>query len=92
MSASGEECRFDKDDKLMRFTLVMAGSALALALGACSPNFVGTSATGARPMGVASTAPGASSQMPQSPNSLPVGDAVSAPIDTNIGKIGTSRF
>ena len=76
----------------MRLTLITAGSLLALALGACSPNFTGYSATGGRPMGAASTSPGASSQMPQSPNSLPQGDAVNAPIETNVGKIGTTRY
>lgn len=35
--------------------------------------------------------PGAASQMPQAPNSLPLGSAVASPLDPAEGNIGTTR-
>ena len=74
----------------MRFAFVATGSLLLLSLAACG--FQGTSATGQTPVGAASTSPGQASAMPQSTNSMPVGDAVSAPVQSNIGKVGTTRY
>jgi len=34
---------------------------------------------------------GSSSQMPQPPNSLPLGSAVNAPLDPGAGNVGTTR-
>ncbi len=76
----------------MRLAFIATGSVLLLSVAACSPGYTGTSATGASPMGAASTAPSASSQMPQAPNSLPQGAAVSAPVTTNTGKVGTTAY
>ena len=76
----------------MRLALVATGSLLLLSVAACSPGFTGKTATGASPMGAASTAPSASSQMPQPTNSLPAGAAVSAPVSTNVGKVGTTAY
>lgn len=78
----------------MRLALVASGSLLLLSVAACSnPNgIVGTSATGGTAMGAASTAPRSAAQMPQNPNSLPQGAAVSAPVSTNIGRVGTTAY
>lgn len=76
----------------MRLAFVATGSLLLLSVAACSPGFTGTTATGGSPMGAASTAPRAASQMPQSPNSLPAGAAVSAPLAGNVGKVGTTAY
>lgn len=35
--------------------------------------------------------PGAASQMPQPPNSLPLGSAVASPLDPPQGEVGTTR-
>ena len=83
----------------MRFALVATGSLLLLSVAACSNTpgsssgtFTGISATGGKPMGAASTAPTASAQMPQTPNSLPQGASVSAPVTSNVGKVGTTAY
>lgn len=76
----------------MRLKISTTVSLLALSLAACSPGFTGTTASGGKPMGVASTAPGASSKEPESANSLPPGDAISGPVTSRIGNVGTTRY
>lgn len=76
----------------MRTAFIATGSLLVLSVAACSSNFTGKSATGESPMGAGSTAPHSASQMPQSPNSLPQGAAVSAPVSGNVGKVGTTAY
>ena len=72
----------------MRLAFVATGSLLLLSVAGCG--FQGTSATGGTPAGAASTSPGQASAMPQSTNSLPVGSAVSAPVQPTTGKVTTS--
>ena len=43
-------------------------------------------------MGVSSTSPGAASKEPESANSLPPGDSVAAPVTSNVGTVGTTRY
>ena len=76
----------------MRLAIAGIGTGVALLLAGCSPGFTGTSATGAKPMGAASTASGAASKEPGSPNSLPQGDVISGPLTTNVGRIGTTSY
>ena len=76
----------------MRVAITSIGLCFAFAVAGCSSNFSGYSATGAKPMGAASTASGAASKEPESPNSLPQGDSISGPLTTNIGRVGTSRY
>lgn len=76
----------------MRLSLITTASLLALAVGGCTSGFTGYSATGAKPMGVASTAPGAASKEPESANSLPQGDAISGPVTTNVGNVGVTHY
>lgn len=71
----------------MRLASIVASSFLLLSVAACS-----TTATGEKAMGAGSTAPTAASQMPQSPNSLPQGASVNAPVTSNIGKVGTTAY
>lgn len=71
-------------------TIVIASIASAMLAGCAG--FSGTTATGARPMGVSSTSPGAASKEPESANSLPPGDSVAAPLTTNVGAVGTARY
>lgn len=71
-------------------TIVITSIASAMLAGCAG--FSGTTATGARPMGVSSTSPGAASKEPESANSLPPGDSVAAPVTTNIGNVGTARY
>lgn len=57
---------------------------LAASLAAC--------AQGRTPPGTPDVSTGGGSQsMPQPPNSLPPGDAVAAPIEGNVGNVGTTR-
>lgn len=74
----------------MRLATIASGSLLLVSLAACS-GFQGTTATGAIPAGAASTSRGSAS-MPQSANSLPAGAAVSAPIASSVGNVGTARY
>ena len=74
----------------MRLAFVATGSLLLLSVAGCG--FQGTTATGQTPAGAVSTSPGQASAIPQSANSLPVGDAVSAPVQTNTGRVGTTRY
>ncbi len=76
----------------MRLTLITTASVLALALGGCASGFTGTTATGAKSMGAASTAPGAASKEPESANSLPPGDSISGPVTNRVGNVGTTRY
>ena len=71
--------------------LIILAVAGLLALGACSSNFAGITASGGRPHGAVSTAPGSGPQMPQSPNSLPAGAAVNAPIQAGVGEVSFGR-
>lgn len=71
-------------------TIVIASLASAMLAGCAG--FSGTTATGARPMGVSSTSPGAASKEPESANSLPPGDSVAAPVTSNVGTVGTTRY
>jgi len=71
-------------------TIVIASVASAMLAGCAG--FSGTTATGARPMGVSSTSPGAASKEPEPANSLPPGDSVAAPVTTNVGTVGTARY
>lgn len=65
---------------------------IASAMLAGCAGFSGTTATGARPVGVSSTSPSAASKEPESANSLPAGDSVAAPVTTNTGTVGTARY
>ena len=76
----------------MRIAFIATGSLLLLGVAACSPGYQGTTATGGTPMGAGTTSPRSSSQMPQSPNSLPQGAAVNAPLTTNTGRVGTTAY
>lgn len=71
-------------------TIVITSLASAMLAGCAG--FSGTTATGARPMGVTSTSPGAASKEPESANSLPPGDSVAAPVTSNVGTVGTARY
>jgi hypothetical protein len=74
--------------------LVFAALALTASLSACAPGpnppmGGGTPRAGARDI---SNAGGSSQGMPQSPNSLPPGDRVNAPLTPATGAIGTTRL
>ncbi|GEM_PF-2781880 len=71
-------------------TIVITSIASAMLAGCAG--FSGTTATGARPVGVTSTSPGAASKEPESANSLPPGDSVAAPVTSNVGTVGTARY
>ncbi|MGI4798681.1 MAG: hypothetical protein ACRYG8_32500 [Janthinobacterium lividum] len=71
-------------------TIVIASFASAMLAGCAG--FSGSTATGARPMGVSSTSPGAASKEPESANSLPPGDSVAGPVTSNVGTVGTARY
>lgn len=71
-------------------TIITTVFASAMLVGCAG--FSGSTATGAKPMGVSSTATGAASKEPESANSLPAGDSVNAPITTNTGRVGTTRY
>lgn len=71
-------------------TIVIASIASAMLAGCAG--FSGTTATGARSMGVSSTSPGAASKEPETANSLPPGDSVAAPLTGNVGTVGTARY
>lgn len=60
-------------------------------LAGCS-DYAGSTATGARPMGTASTAPSAASKEPEPGNSLPVGASISGPVTNGTGRVGTTRY
>ncbi|MDP9096036.1 MAG: hypothetical protein M3N26_05695 [Pseudomonadota bacterium] len=75
----------------MKFASVTLALVASILVAGCQ-GYSGSTATGARPMGAASTAPSASSHDPQSANSLPPGDSVNAPITSDLGRVGTTRY
>lgn len=74
----------------MKFMTFAASAALIVACAACSPNARPLPGTPGPNAPISSSAPGASSQMPQSANSLPAGDRVNAPIQSPVGNVGTT--
>ncbi len=73
----------------MRLSVLLTGLALLGSLAACSD--VNTTASGRQAGGTSSTAPGATSQMPQPTNSLPQGATVNAPVANGAGVVGATR-
>lgn len=65
----------------MSYTKILSALLLAASLAACS-----TSGPAIPPSGV-----GSSSQMPQSPNSLPPGDVTAAPMAADTGIVGRTQ-
>jgi len=63
--------------------LVAVLSLMVMTLAACSQD--------SKAPPVSTDSVGAASQMPQSPNSLPLGSAVGSPLDPVQGNIGTTR-
>lgn len=74
----------------MRLAFVASASLLLLSLAACE-GYSGSTATGMTPAGAASTGSG-SAAMPQSPNSLPAGAAVAAPVTRGTGNVGKTSY